>query len=244
MVEKGNFWSRMAGYGWLYPLLSLIIAFLGVIYQARDTIGGLIGKMTSDIINIVVMGLLFIGIIISSIGWIRQLLRAAKSKYDKLEKLTELPPEDNIITIEPAEYPEVPTRENSVIPELQFQFIVHNHSYHLFTPKRVELECSNSGKEVVKDVWDIDKDKEYISAKKHITIDQSLPKYQARSIMFKVPIKNRYPDWYNWVFNGYVTYTNGEEERNVRIDDIRHHLSDKNIHKLEEMLKKVDGDEK
>jgi hypothetical protein len=242
MGEKKRFWSR---YGWLYSLLSLIIALLMAIYHSRDTVRGLIGKMTSDIINIVVMGILFIGILISSIGWIRQLLRAAKSKYDNLEKLTELPPEDNIITIEPAGYPEVPTSKNRVIPELQFLFDVHNHSYYHFTPKRVELKCSNSGKEVVEDVWDWDTDNpHYISARKHITIDHSLPKYQARSVIFKVPIKNTYPDWYNWAFDGYVTYTNGEEERNVKIDDIRHYLSDKNIHKLEEMLKKVEGDEK
>lgn len=172
-----------------------------------------------------------------------RLVRQVRTQYVDLFELTKLPPDDKIITIEPARYPEVATRENSVIPYLHFKFNVHNHSYYLFTPKKVELKCSNSGKEVVKDVWDINKDKEYISARKHITIDESLPKYLVRSIIFKVPIEKAYPDWSIWDFEGCVTYTNGEEERNVKIET-RHHLSDKNIHKLEEMLKNVLGDVK
>lgn len=163
-------------------------------------------------------------------------------EFDELVELTKLPLEDEIITIEPSAYQEVVKSEVDDSPYLHFKFNVHNHSYYLFTPKKVVLRCCNSGKEVVKEVWDIDKDKEYISARKHITIDASLPKYQARAIMFKVPIEKRYADWSTWDFDGYVTYTNGEEERNVKIDTC-HTLSDKTIHKLEEMLKNVLGDD-
>ena len=175
-------------------------------------------------------------------------IRALNSKYeektkeyDGLFELTKLPPEDEIITIEPSAYQEVVKREVSGIPYLHFKLNVHNHSYYHFTPKRVELKCSNSGKEVVEDVWAINKDKEYISARKHITISESLPKYQARSIIFKVPIEKAYPDWSIWDFEGCVTYTNGEEERNVTIET-HHHLSDQNIHKLEVMRKNVLGE--
>jgi hypothetical protein len=172
-----------------------------------------------------------------------RLVRQVRKQYVDLFELTKLPSDDKIITIEPAGYPEVATRENSVIPYLHFKFNVHNHSYYLFRPKEVVLTCSNNGKEVVKEVWDINKDKEYISAEKRIIIAEALPTYQARSIMFKVPIEDRYPDWSTWDFEGYATYTNGGEERNVKIET-RHHLSDKNIHKLEEKLKVVLGDVK
>lgn len=85
------------------------------------------------------------------------------------------------------------------------------------------------------DVWDVKKDREYISAKKYITVDRTLPKYQASSIIFKVPIEKRYADWYNWDLEGHVTYTNGENKRNVKIDT-QHQLSDKNRLKLEKLL--------
>ena len=165
-----------------------------------------------------------------------------KSKYDKLVELTKLPPEDKIITIEPTAYLEVVKREVSNIPDLTFILNVHNHSYYLFAPKRVKLKCYNSGEKVLEDIWDVEKDKEYISAKKHITVDGSLPKYQPKSIIFKVPIEKRYADWYNWDLEGYATYTNGEEERNVKIQT-HHQMSDKNRLKLEKLLEETLGDD-
>ncbi|MCK4735209.1 MAG: hypothetical protein KAT65_22340 [Methanophagales archaeon] len=169
-------------------------------------------------------------------------LEETTKQYDALVELTTLPPEDKIITIEPAAYLEVVKRGISDIPDLNFILNVHNHSYYFFTLKRVELKCYNSGKKVLEDVWDVEKDKEYISAKKHITVDGSLPKYQSKSIIFKVPIEKRYDDWYNWDLEGGVTYTNGEEERNVKIDT-HHQMSDKNRLKLEKLLEDALGDE-
>ena len=256
MVEEENFLSRIKGYGWLYSLLGFILALLMTIYHARDTVGGILAKMTSDISNIVVITILFLGAIISFIRWNTQLLRnrlrkseeeikQVKSKleettnqYDELVELTTLPPEDKIITIEPAAYLEVVKRGISDIPDLNFILNVHNHSYYLFTLKRVELKCYNSGKKVVEDVWDVKKDREYISAKKYITVDGSLPKYQARYIIFKVPIEKRYDDWYNWDLEGHATYTNGENERNVKIET-HHQMTDKNRLKLEKLLEEI-----
>ncbi len=93
------------------------------------------------------------------------------------------------------------------------------------------------------DVWDAKKDREYISAKKYITVDGPLPKYQASSIIFKVPIEKRSADWYNWDLERCVTYTNGEEERNVKIET-HHQMSDKNRPELEKLLEDALGDDK
>ena len=133
MVDEEKNLSRMSGYGWLYSLLGLIAPLLIAIYHARDTIGGLIAKMTSDIFNIVVIAILFLGVIMSFIRWNTQLLRnrlrkseeetkQVKSKleettnqYDELFELTKLPLEDEIITIEPSTYQEVVKREVSIL---------------------------------------------------------------------------------------------------------------------------------
>jgi len=256
MVEEENFLSRIKGYGWLYSLLGFILALLMTIYHARNTVGGILAKMTSDIFNIVVIAILFLGAIISFIRWNTQLLRnrlrkseeeikQVKSKleettnqYDELVELTKLPTEDKIITIEPTAYLEVVKREVGDIPYLNFILNVHNHSYCLFAPKRVELKCYNSGKEVGEDVWDIEKDKEYISAKKYIKVDGSLPKYQASSIIFAVPIEKGYDDWYNWDLEGHAVYTNGKNERNVKIET-HHQMSDKSRLKLEKLLEEI-----
>ena len=258
MVDEEKNLSRMSGYGWLYSLLGLIAPLLIAIYHARDTIGGLIAKMTSDIFNIVVIAILFLGVIMSFIRWNTQLLRnrlrkseeetkQVKSKleettnqYDELFELTKLPLEDEIITIEPSTYQEVVKREVS-IPCLQFKLNVHNHSYYHFTPKRVELKCSNSGKKVVEDEWDVEKDIGYISAKRYIHVGEQLPGYQPSSIIFEVPIEKRYDDWYDWGLKGYAIYTNGEEERKVKIDT-PHQMYDKNIHKLEKLLEDALGE--
>lgn len=170
-------------------------------------------------------------------------LEEKTKQYDDLFELTKLPPEDKIITIEPTAYLEVVKREVSDIPYLHFKLNVHNHSYYLFTPKRVELKCYNNGKKVGEDVWDAKKDREYISAKKYITVDGPLPKYQASSIIFKVPIEKKSADWYNWDLERCVTYTNGEEERNVKIET-HHQMSDKNRPELEKLLEDALGDDK
>ena len=232
-------------FGWIWNsilLLGAIGSSIGGITLGWDIMKEGVVKMTSNILQGIVAVAFFILSIILFILWIKQRYGILKSKYDKLVKLTKLPPEDEIITIEPTAYLEVNKKEVYNFPYLNFILNVHNHSYYLFTPKSVELKCYNSGKKVGEDVWDVKKDKEYISAKKHITVDGSLPKYQAKSIIFKVPIEKRYADWYNWDLEGYVTYTNGENEKNVKIQT-HHQLSDKNRLKLEKILEDALGDD-
>jgi len=217
-----------------------------ILLIVKAVIGGISVKMVHetlmdlDILFVSGVICLIIAVIFGGL-YVKQRRNILKSKYDELVKLTKLPPEDEIITIEPAAYQAVLKREK---PNLQFRLIVHNHSYYHFTPKRVELKCSNSGKEVAEDVWDKDTDKpEYISKRGYIHVGEQLPKYQPSFIIFEAPIEKRYDDWYDWDLKGFATYTNGEEERNVKIET-HHQMSDKNIHKLEEMLKKEEGEEK
>ena len=229
---KKFFWSFLTSLA-AGAVLLIVSALLGGIpvKMVYETLMDLDILFVSGVICLIIAGI-FGGL------YAKQRCGILKSKYDELVKLTKLP--DELITIEPATYQEVLKREK----KLQFRLIVHNHSYYHYTPKRVELKCSNSGKEVAEDVWDWDTDKpEYISKRRYIHVGEQLPKYRPSFIIFKVPIEKRYDDMYDWDLEGFVTYTNGEEERNVKIET-HHQMSDKNIHKLEEMLKKVGGDEK
>ena len=163
-------------------------------------------------------------------------------QYGELAEKTKLTLEDEIITIEPSAYQEVVKREVSDILSLHFKLNVHNHSYYHFTPKRVELKCSNSGKKVVEDEWDAEKDIGYISARGHIHVGEQLPSYRSSFIILEVPIEKRYDDWYNWDLKGHATYTNGENERNVKIET-HHQMTDKNKLKLEKLLEDALGDD-
>ena len=215
-----------------------------------DIVKEIISKMTSIIFQGIVAVIFFSLSIILFVLWIKQREGIFKSKLeektkqsDDLFELTKLPPEDQIITIEPSAYLEVVKREVSDIPNLHFKLNVHNHTYYLFVPKKVELKCYNNGKKVVEDEWDIEKDKEYISAKGYISVGERLPKYQPSSIILKVPIEKSYADWYNWDLEGYAIYANGGEERGVKIDT-HHQMSDKNRLKLEKLLEDHLGDNK
>ena len=260
MENKENFWSRMKSYGWLYSLLSFILALSMAIYYARDTVVGIISKMTSDIFNIVVIALLFLGVIISFIRWNSQLLRnrlhkleEKTKKYDEFVEQIKLPKTlDKAITVEISPKWNSPHRQPIIgsiynkPPHLYFDMRVINRTYHSFEAEEAVAKCFCDQEEVCKGTWDRE-------TRVSETFDrvEDLPKFDDGEIEFHVPIKKLYDNLEKWKLEGTVKYRSKEpligEDKQYANPEINIHLeyvlSEKRILELKKEVEKVLGDE-
>ncbi len=162
--------------------------------------------------------------------------------YNEFAEQTK-PPSD-IISIEAHRLAKPVREKDSKYPSLRFSLEVINRSYYSFEPERVEITCYNDGEKVGEAVWDKDanKEKEYVSDRKYITVGEQLPKYGESYIRFEVPIEKEYNRLGRWDLNGHAKYTNGEKTLTIAIDTM-HFMSKQAEEDLEKMVKAAIGGE-
>lgn len=247
---------------WFYTFLAFILSLLMTVKQEKETIGGLIAKMSSDVFNIVVIAILFFGVIISFIRWNTQLLRNKLRKaeekaqqYDELAKHVELPKAvDKAITVE--KNPDwgilhpyndiIQNRKDDKFPYLQFYMRVINRTYHYFEPDELVIGCSFDTHKL-EDRWN----SKIEEKETNIEIDD-LRECEDVTIRVRFPIKERYANLRKWKLDGTVTYklkgsvieANKQYMRPEIGIHIEYELPEEQIMKLKEEVEKALVDEK